>query len=116
MSDETKAYEMLLKLWRYLWARYPNSDRAWLDGIALACAKEVSTVEFERLRTLSAVASMYAAKDPKSKFNQSWRRAALDRSPRDQAVSVINTTNAPPIQPTQIQEDNGVYDPHFLHS
>lgn len=115
MSDETKAYEMLLKLWPYLWARYPNSDRTWLDGIALACAKEVSTVELERLRALSTVASMDAAQEPKSRFNQSWRRAALNRLRRDQAVSVVNTPDAPPTQPTQIQEDNGVYDPHFLH-
>jgi hypothetical protein len=116
MSDETQAYEMLLKLWRYLWARYPNSDRNWLDRIALACAKEVSILPFERLCALSAIARVYAANDPKSKFNNSWRRAALNRLPRDRAVSVINTADAPPTQPTQIEHEDGVYDPHLLHA
>jgi hypothetical protein len=105
MCDETQAYEMLLKLWRYLRIRYPNSNRTWLHGIALACAKEVSTLPFERLRALSAVASVYAADAPKSKFNQSWRRAALNHLPCERAVSVISSTDAPPTQPTQIHDD-----------
>jgi hypothetical protein len=105
MCDETQAYEMFLKLWLYLRARYPNSDRTWLDGIALACAKEVSTLPFERLRALSAVASVFAVNALKSKFNQPWRRARLNHLPCNQAVSVINLTDAPPTQPTQIQDD-----------
>lgn len=96
---------MLLKLWLYLGARYPNSDRAWLDRIALACAKEVSSLPFERLRALSAVASVYAANDPNSKFNQSRRRAAHNHLLCDRAVSIINTIDAPPTQPTQIHDE-----------
>jgi hypothetical protein len=105
MCDETQAYEMLLKLWRYLRARYPNSDRTWLDGIALTCAKEVSTLPLERLRALSAVASVYAANAPKSKFYQSWRRTALNHFPCDRAVGAVSSADAPPTQPTQIQDD-----------
>lgn len=103
MCDETQAYEMLLKLWLYLRARYPNSDRAWLDRIALACAKEVSILPFERLQILSAVASVYAANDPKSKFNQSCRRG-------HRAAGLINTIDAPPTQPRQIQDDEDLQD------